>query len=93
MISLFESAVRTPREEHLTLLERLPWNVSAAPETDRSRIYVRGKVWDPAEITALFDEYGFTLVGDEIVTGNRSVVIDPIIQEDLLQSLVDRHMS
>ena len=93
VISLLESAVRTPREEHLTLLERLPWNVSAEPETDRAKIYVRGKVWDPAEITALFDEYGFTLVGDEIVTGSRSVVIDPIIQQDPLQSLVDRHMS
>ena len=42
VISLFESADRVPREEHLTMLERLPWNVSADPETDHSRIYVRG---------------------------------------------------
>ncbi len=93
VISLFESAFRIPREEHLTLLERLPWNVMEETGTGRSRIYVKGKVWDPLEVTDLFDEYGFTLVGDEIVTGKRSVAIDPIIQKDLLQALVDRHMS
>ncbi|MFH0958640.1 MAG: 2-hydroxyacyl-CoA dehydratase family protein [Pseudomonadota bacterium] len=93
VISLFESACKVPREDLLTLLEPLPWNVIEDSNHGRSRIYVRGKVWDPLEITELFDENGFIVVGDEIVTGQRSVITYPILQEDPMQSLVDRHMS
>ena len=93
VISLFESSLRIPREDHLELMTYLPWTVPDEKISDRARIYVRGKVWDPPEITKLFDELGFVLVGDEIVTGFRSVMVNAIIQEDLVQSLVDRHMS
>ncbi|MHB8202174.1 MAG: 2-hydroxyacyl-CoA dehydratase subunit D [Desulfomonilaceae bacterium] len=93
VISLFESSFRFPREEHLTLMNNLPWDVDGGDTSDRAKIYVRGKVWDPPEITKLFDELGLTLVGDEIVTGFRSVMVNPIVNGDLFQSLVDRHMS
>lgn len=93
VISLFESAVRFPREEHLTLMELLPWKEISGEGNERPRIYVRGKVWDPEDITVLFDENGFTLVGDEIVTGKRSVEVDAIIQKDLFEALADRHMA
>jgi benzoyl-CoA reductase/2-hydroxyglutaryl-CoA dehydratase subunit BcrC/BadD/HgdB len=93
VISLFDSSFRFPREEHLALMNCLPWDIGGGDTSDRAKIYVRGKVWDPPEITKLFDELGFTLVGDEIVTGFRSVMVNPIVNDDLFQSLVDRHMS
>ncbi|MDA8406882.1 MAG: 2-hydroxyacyl-CoA dehydratase family protein, partial [Deltaproteobacteria bacterium] len=93
VISLFESSFRFPREEHLILMNSLPWDVDGGDTSDRAKIYVRGKVWDPPEITKLFDELGLTLVGDEIVTGFRSVMVNPIVNGDLFQSLVNRHMS
>jgi len=93
VILLFESAFRFPREQHLALMTLLPWDINNEDTASRSRIYVRGKVWDPPQITNLFDELGLTLVGDEIVTGFRSVMINPIAKGDLFQCLVDRHMS
>lgn len=93
VIALFESAFRFPRDEHLSLMQSLPWDVAGTDNAGRSKIFVRGKVWDPPEIMSLFDELGLTLVGDEIVTGFRSVEINTQASDDLFGSLVDRHMS
>lgn len=93
VISLFESAFRFPREQHLILMSFLPWESDDQNTSDRAKIYVRGKVWDPPEITKLFDDLGFTLVGDEIVTGFRSVMINSTVDHDSFQTLVDRHMA
>jgi benzoyl-CoA reductase/2-hydroxyglutaryl-CoA dehydratase subunit BcrC/BadD/HgdB len=93
VITVFESVFRFPRDEHLLLMQPLPWDVTGTDNTSRSKIYVRGKVWDPPEITGLFDELGLTLASDEIVTGFRSVEVNTQACGDLFGSLVDRHMS
>ncbi|MGC8660500.1 MAG: 2-hydroxyacyl-CoA dehydratase subunit D [Desulfomonilaceae bacterium] len=93
VITLFESSFRFPRKNHLELMTYLPWSAPEERNSNRAKIYVRGKVWDPPEITKLFDELGFVLMGDEIVTGFRSVMVNPNVNGDVFQSLVDRHMS
>jgi benzoyl-CoA reductase/2-hydroxyglutaryl-CoA dehydratase subunit BcrC/BadD/HgdB len=93
VIPLFESALRTPREEHLNLMSLLPWDCAKESPSSGPFVYVRGKVWDPPEIAVLFDELGLTLVGDEIVTGFRSVAAETLVGDDGFKSLADRHMS
>ena len=93
---LTESAMRVPRELHLQWMEALPWDESensGENAEEKIPIYVKGKVWDPPEITALLDESGFTVVSDEIVTGFRSAAEDAPYDEDPLDSLVARHMN
>ena len=93
---LTESAMRVPRDLHLQWMEALPWDASGNPDEkteEKIPIYVKGKVWDPPEITALLDESGFTVVSDEIVTGFRSAAENAPYDEAPLDSLVTRHMN
>jgi len=90
---VFASALKVPREQHLDWMEQLPWD-DATMEEPRERIpvYVRGKVWDPPGLPALFDKLGLLLAGDEIVTGWRAVALDARLDGDPIQALVDRHL-
>lgn len=89
---LVASAMRAPREEHLKWMEALPWEndgQTAAKET--TRVYVRGKVWDPPGILDLMDGFGFIVMSDEIVTGFRGIQVDVAEEGDPLKALVNRH--
>jgi len=90
---LFASALRAPREVHLSWMDALPWN-QPAQGTSRSRvpIYVRGKVWDPPGIMGLFDELGMVVAEDEIITGFRSVAVDAPQDTDPFDALCERHL-
>lgn len=90
---LFSSALRTPRKDHITWMEALPWDTAPDGSDRRIPIYVRGKVWDPPSILGLFDELGLVVVQDEIVTGFRAVAQDVATDDDPFQGLVDRHMA
>lgn len=91
---LMASALRAPREEHLTWMESLPWTDGDAQGIGEwVPIYVRGKVWDPPGILALFHELGLMVVADEMVTGFRSIAQDAPMDGDPLRALVHRHMS
>lgn len=90
---VFTSAFVAPRDEHLTLMEALPWSEEQEDSIKRIPVYVRGKVWDPPGILNVMDELGLLVVKDEIVTGWRSVSEDSGAYEDPLQALVERHVS
>ncbi|MEW6349851.1 MAG: 2-hydroxyacyl-CoA dehydratase family protein [Thermodesulfobacteriota bacterium] len=91
---LLASAMRAPREEHLVLMEALPWHETGGESgQELVPIYVRGKVWDPPGILALMDEIGLKVVEDEIVTGYRSIAVDAATDTDPIEALVDRHLA
>ena len=93
VIHLFESWFLTPKEEHIAMMEKLPWDSKAAAESDeRILLYVRGKVWDPPAILALLDELKFVLAGDEVVTGYRVAAVDASLEQDPFDALVERFM-
>ncbi len=71
---LMASAMKTPREEHLSWMQELPWEMDKDEKSHRPvPVYVRGKIWDPPEITKMLDELGLVVVGDETVCGYRSI--------------------
>jgi benzoyl-CoA reductase subunit C len=91
---LFASAMRSPREDHLSWMDALPWNEKTSTESpERIPVYVRGKVWDPPGILDLFDKLGLLVVQDEIVTGFRSVALDARSDRDPIAALVERHLA
>jgi len=90
---LLASALRAPREEHLTWMESLPWDEGPMDVQERVPVYVRGKVWDPPGILDLFDRLGLLVVEDEMVTGFRSIAIDAQVNGDPVEALVNRHFS
>ncbi|HMK35465.1 MAG TPA: 2-hydroxyacyl-CoA dehydratase family protein [Desulfomonilaceae bacterium] len=91
---MVESAMRSPREDHLAWMDALPWGEPAASQ-DESRVplYVRGKVWDPPGILDLMDRLGFLVVEDEIVSGFRSIALDSRSDTEPLDALADRHVA
>jgi len=91
--TLFASAVKCAREDHVAWMERLPWNEQAPDSLDRVSVYVRGKVWDPPGLLDMFDRLGMLVVADEIVTGFRGVEVDAAANGDPLQALVERHFA
>ncbi|MGQ9654983.1 MAG: 2-hydroxyacyl-CoA dehydratase subunit D, partial [Thermodesulfobacteriota bacterium] len=94
VMTLLASALRAPREEHLAWMESLPWaDGDGQGIGDWVPIYVRGKVWDPPGILALFHELGFMVVADEMVTGFRSIAKDAPMDGDPFTALAHRHMS
>ncbi|AFM24237.1 2-hydroxyacyl-CoA dehydratase subunit D [Desulfomonile tiedjei] len=91
---LVASAMRTPREEHLKWMEALPWeNDGQSAAKEITRVYVRGKVWDPPGILNLMDNLGLIVTSDEIVTGFRGIQIDAHEEGDPLKALVNRHFA
>ncbi len=93
VMCLLASALRAPREEHLSWMESLPWTCGDAQGMeDWIPIYVRGKVWDPPGILDLFNELQLMVVADEMVTGLRSIAQDVPIDGDPFMALVHRHM-
>jgi benzoyl-CoA reductase/2-hydroxyglutaryl-CoA dehydratase subunit BcrC/BadD/HgdB len=92
--TLFASALRSPREDHLAWMEELPWDDKGSDgSAERVPIYVRGKVWDPPGILDLFDKLGLLVVQDEIVTGFRSVALDAAQGSVPISALVERHLA
>ncbi len=88
------SAMKAPREEHLSWMEALPWAGSgASPADGRIPIYVRGKIWDPPGILTLMDELGLKVAEDEMVTGFRVIARDAAEEGDPLEGLAARHMN
>jgi benzoyl-CoA reductase/2-hydroxyglutaryl-CoA dehydratase subunit BcrC/BadD/HgdB len=88
---LIGSAMRAPREEHLTWMEGLPWGIQqASGPSGRVSVYVRGKVWDPPGILGLMDELGLVVVADEIVTGYREIACDAATNGDPMAALARR---
>jgi benzoyl-CoA reductase/2-hydroxyglutaryl-CoA dehydratase subunit BcrC/BadD/HgdB len=91
---LVASAMRAPRVEHLNWMEALPWeNDRLAESKEVTRVYVRGKVWDPPGILDLMDRLGLIVMSDEIVTGFRGIEIDAAEDGDPIKALVNRHFS
>lgn len=90
---LIGSAMRSCREEHLRWMDALPWDLESSPLVgDSIPLYVRGKVWDPPEITVILQDLGFTVVRDEIVSGYRSIEVDVSPESnDPIAGLVERH--
>ncbi len=94
VIHLFESWFFAPKEEHIALMEKLPWNSKNRDESDeRILLYVRGKVWDPPAILELLDELKFVLAGDEVATGYRIAGVDASLKLDPFDALVERFMN
>jgi benzoyl-CoA reductase/2-hydroxyglutaryl-CoA dehydratase subunit BcrC/BadD/HgdB len=90
---LMASAMKAPREEHLSWMEKLPWEIEQGRKPNgRVPVYVRGKIWDPPEILEMMDELGLLVVGDEMVCGFRSIAGD-YGQGDPLEALVSRLIS
>jgi len=91
--AVFAAAFRAPREDHLAWMEALPWNAERDDSVTRVPLYVRGKVWDPPDLLGLMDQLGLLVVGDEIITGHRSVELDAGSGGDALEALVQRHLN
>ncbi|MDQ7781370.1 MAG: 2-hydroxyacyl-CoA dehydratase family protein [Desulfomonilaceae bacterium] len=91
--TLFKSAAKAPREDHLRWMEALPWDEQSQDAMQRVPIYVRGKVWDPPGILDLFDKIGLLVVEDEMTTGYRGVATDAGSDGDPIDVLVRRHLS
>ncbi len=90
---LMASAMKTPREEHLSWMERLPWEIEQGRKPNgRVPVYVRGKIWDPPGILEMMDALGLLVVADEMVCGFRSIAGD-YRQGDPLDALVSRLIS
>jgi benzoyl-CoA reductase subunit C len=93
VMSLFQSSLLWPRQEHVDLMSRLPWDsVETGSAASRIPVYVRGKIWDPPTILDLFNTLGLVLIGDEIVTGYRMVAQDVSMEGDPLDALVERFL-
>jgi len=90
---LLASASRAPREEHLAWMEALPWEDGAASTSEAVPVYVRGKVWDPPDILAMFDRLGLVVVRDEVATGFRWIQQDAPLDRDPIDALVERYLS
>lgn len=91
---LLASAMKSPREEHLSWMEALPWDIEPAGRPiDRVPIYVRGKVWDPPGVLEMLDRLGLLVVGDEIVSGFRSIASEEDAAGDPLDALARRLVS
>jgi benzoyl-CoA reductase/2-hydroxyglutaryl-CoA dehydratase subunit BcrC/BadD/HgdB len=84
-----------PRQDLLDKLERLPFEETPATAETRTRkqLYLKGKVWDPPYLASILDELDFVLVGDELVTGLRSIAVDASEEGDPIEALVDRHLA
>jgi benzoyl-CoA reductase subunit C len=91
---LIGSALRAPREDHLSWMEALPWDDSS-PENLSQKIplYVRGKIWDPPGILTILDSLGYIVARDEIVTGFRGIAQDAKLNGDPIKALVERHLT
>jgi benzoyl-CoA reductase/2-hydroxyglutaryl-CoA dehydratase subunit BcrC/BadD/HgdB len=88
---LLASSLRVPREEHMAWMDSLPWDIDPVGRVDgRVPLYVRGKVWDPPGILGLLDQLGFLVVGDEMITGLRSVACDVATEGDPFRALAKR---
>lgn len=93
VIHLFESWLLSPKEEHIALMEKLPWeSKSQSSKEGQIPIYVRGKIWDPPAILGVLEELKFVLAQDEVVTGYRLAAQDASLEGDPLNALVDRFM-
>lgn len=91
---LIGSALRAPREDHLSWMEALPWDDSSAEDlSQKIPLYVRGKVWDPPGILNMLDSIGFIVTRDEIVTGFRGIAQDAKLNGDPIKALVERHLT
>ncbi len=93
LTALTSSAMRVPRDRHLTWMEALPWDAEPSTEAmERIPVYVRGKLWDPPGLLQVFDRLGLTIVQDEVVTGYRSIAEDAPLNGDPIAALADRHL-
>jgi bcr-type benzoyl-CoA reductase subunit C len=91
---LVASAMRSPRADHLNWMETLPWDDKGPSKAKEvTRVYVRGKVWDPPGLLDLMDRLGLIVMSDEIVTGFRGIEIDVAEEGDPMIALVNRHFS
>jgi benzoyl-CoA reductase subunit C len=88
---LLASTMRAPREDHLSWMEKLPWEIDQAKQSNgRIPVFVRGKVWDPPGILGLLEQLGLVIAGDDLVTGFRSIACDAPAQGDALEGLAKR---
>ncbi|MCA1961190.1 MAG: 2-hydroxyacyl-CoA dehydratase family protein [Desulfomonile sp.] len=90
---LLTSASRAPREEHLAWMEGLPWDDGAPSTSEAVPVYVRGKVWDPPDVLAMFDRLGLVVVSDEVATGFRWIQQDAPADREPIDALVDRYLA
>ncbi len=93
VIHIFESWLLSPKEDHIALMEKLPWEAEHGGVIESYvPIYIRGKVWDPPAILELLGELKFVLAQDEVVTGYRLAARDASTDGDPFDALVDRFM-
>jgi benzoyl-CoA reductase subunit C len=91
---LMVSALVMPPEHHVECMASLPWEQRDAADSlgPRRRVYVRGKLWDPAELATIFDDIGLALAGDETSAGWRHIEQDAPTDCDPWQALATRFL-
>ena len=91
--SLFNSALRSDRTQHIEWMNGLPWDSPDEASGSFERVYVKGKVWDPPQIAGMMDELGMGLAEDETAAGHRSVAVTVSLNGDPFAALADRIMT
>ncbi len=91
--SLFMSAQRSDRSDHIRWMESLPWDAPDKQNDDLAPVYLKGKVWDPPQIAEIMDELGMSLAGDETAAGFRSVTAKTANDGDPFEALADRSLA
>ncbi|MGD9817558.1 MAG: 2-hydroxyacyl-CoA dehydratase subunit D [Desulfomonilaceae bacterium] len=90
--SLFNSAMRSDRLEHVEWMTALPWDSADAVNPSLEPVYIKGKVWDPPQLAEIMDQLGISLAEDETAAGRRSVMVEIAANGDPFEMLADRSL-
>lgn len=96
MYALLESASIMRKEEHNKFLEEFSAQLYSGKPVDQQdviRLFIKGKILEPAGILDIFDQLKVQIVGDDFVRGFRSISEDPPEDIDPMKALVKRHLS
>lgn len=91
--SLFVSASRSDRSKHVEWMKALPWDCPENTESDLAAVYLKGKVWDPPQLSGIMDELGMCLAEDETAAGHRAVMVEGVTNGDPFEALADRSLA
>ncbi len=91
--SLFNSSQRSDRRDHIEWMKALPWDAADEIHDDIEPIYLKGKVWDPPQLSEMMDELGMSLSEDETASGHRSVMAVADTDADPFEALADRSLA
>jgi len=96
VLAIVVASMLMPKEEHSILLEKLLAKLGdIKPLADTGpRLIISGSLCTAAQtdILDLIDETGATIVDDDLYTGSRYFMTDAIVDENPLESLVNRYL-